>query len=990
MADYLKLLDEGAGLVGLDDELELILALKDIATSWGALVQQAKKIDGAETAEALLAAIVSNLNDPKLDPLFALVPGAREKLKGLFDRIGALKDKIPGKYWKLLEPLSTYQAGGDGLVKWALGVDKDATLGKKVKLGIKGNGEFDLDAAASPRLGETDATAPLLRIGAHAEVKGQAGTDLKIRFGTAGASASASLDVDLDYYFERKPESEFYGAAVARRIVALPDPFDFDSIWAAFQDGPTAAGDDLGLAGLTFHFSDAAEAKAQLAVSATGSLVAQILADVKLTLDASGSITNSFDLSLRALDAVADGTRPVEIIFGRAFDRGAGVGLGIDATLDFSKLADRARAILNDAVARSNAVLGKITPYLTPGSWLRARFNAEVEQLAGKLITDQGLRGAVIADVQLADGGGAGDPALIGWLSGKITDAIDGAADALVGKIDGARDGLIDAIAAELPAAIQTAFRNAAAEEAAKLSVKALIDKVLDPFKAELLSHLPGKALGRALHEVKAAADDGVDTLDKAVAPLRKLVADYQQLLAKAQKTAGDAANARISASIKLEELWHWGVEEKIVGTFTGKEGRDAFARITTGDFAALRQLLLPALHGDSQPAGFTLARDRSHLRRSAKRSSKANFELVVFGFGESGAVEVTGDASVLVDGDGKVQVDAGGTLQARFQTSTEQREVSFVDTFSLRLARAMAASEDQRSVEVGVSISHVDKDLELHELTGFIGSLAEAGLVSNDTVPAATAHYQRWAAGGGRLRADINAKLQLTPDQVRTMLLIDRRSGNALVPEARKFIVQKAVEQLRPIWGEARERRLDDAIESLSDPAIWDRPLPRLPLPDFLYARLVDKARLTDFYKPHEKVPGPISEYFTEQRRVDGIVDLIDLVGQIYLATPEAGAGGADLWSERDYAEKEHDAADDSRMWLQTGGAFFHISDAVAPVTVAFLNLVCALSGIPGNAGSDGEGLDAMALTLTHRDSADKVLEEVPLTRTGRGALPG
>ncbi len=111
MTDYLKLLDEAAGAVGLGDELALIEALRDIAKSWNDLIQQAKKIDGVDSAEALLTAIVANIDDPRLNPLFEKVPGVREKLDALFKKIGALKDKIPEKYWKLLEPLSKFEAG---------------------------------------------------------------------------------------------------------------------------------------------------------------------------------------------------------------------------------------------------------------------------------------------------------------------------------------------------------------------------------------------------------------------------------------------------------------------------------------------------------------------------------------------------------------------------------------------------------------------------------------------------------------------------------------------------------------------------------------------------------------------------------------------------------------------------------------------------------------------------------------------------------------
>ena len=108
---------------------------------------------------------------------------------------------------------------------------------------------------------------------------------------------------------------------------------------------------------------------------------------------------------------------------------------------------------------------------------------------------------------------------------------------------------------------------------------------------------------------------------------------------------------------------------------------------------------------------GFALG-GSSYIKLTAGRTSTGSFELVALGFGESGSVrKLDGNATAMIDADGKIQVDARGSLEARFKTGSELREVSFVDTFTLAAAGATQGTADEvRTIEVGIAISHVDK----------------------------------------------------------------------------------------------------------------------------------------------------------------------------------------------------------------------------------------------------------------------------------------
>jgi hypothetical protein len=980
MSDYLKLLEQAADVAGLGDELALLEALKDIATSWRGLIGQAKKIDGVDSAEALLNAIVKNIDDPRLNPLFEKVPGVREKLDALFKKIGALKDKIPEKYWKLLEPLSTYEAGVDGKVDWGLSGEKKAELGSRVKLGVKGDAKLQLDAAAGATIGTAE-LHPLLRIGVDAGVEANANGELPVRWGTITGSLEASVDVGLDYYFDPPASTPLYAVAVAERIVTLPDPFDFASVWEAFQQHD--------LAGIVYHFTDSAKAKVDVALGVSGGFGEKVLAEAKLSLGASVSADNKFNLALRGLPKAGD-ARPVEIFLARESGKEIGIDVGIGVVVKFDASVARLREILNQAVAKSDALLGEITPYLTPGTWLRERFGEEVDAAAKKLIDDPalaGLRDALVADIKSVAGAGEpGEPAVIALLKDKVTGAIDDGAKELTGFGDAAREKVIDRVTGALPGPIG-AQAAAALREKTKDAIGPLVDKVAGAFKAKLgeLIDRPGHALGKALKTANAAANEKIDALDQALEPLRKLIDRYNDLLHKVKTIANDAARTRITANVTLEESWKWGEEEKIVGTFDAAtpEAAEVFEQISRGDVEALKALLLDVIGGRRVPVpGFTLGKD-SHIKFTAGRTSTGSFELVAFGFGESGSVALDGEASVMIDADGKVQVDASGSLKRRFKTGSEEREVSFVDTFALTAARATAGTTDEvRTIEVGVAISHVDKSLKFKELKGFVASLAGAGLVSTDTVAAAEKQFGLWSPDGSAIAADLAVKLELSLAQIRTLMQLDQRVNGRLSDAAKRKLIAAATAAAVSLG--ARRSNIEHGALSVARQFDIDEK----PIADFLLDRVNEAGTGNDFSKQigPKETDVDLNAFLAEYKRMLGLVGLVQTMGDIFTATPQiAGPPVAGAWSVGDYAEAEHRVAMFSGRWLQTGGGFWRISDEVAGVTVIFLATVCDLVGlrrlVDGRPRPDG--VDIMALNFSRRSAdGESVTAKVALTQ--------
>ncbi len=972
MASLPKLIDQGAGLIGLDDELALLEAIAAIARNWKDL---AGKLKTPADALKLLDKVLTDIGSNDVKNAFGALhlDGAYADLARLAGKVKDAAGKIPEKYKTLLKPLSDF-GEVDGAVEWGLDGSREAELGSRIKLKVSGEAKLQFAAAAKATIGETRADG-LLKLGVHAGVTAQAGAKLPIRWGTFDASGGASVEVGLDYFYKPAARDTLYGVALVERILKLPDPFDYASIWNAFHAGQA-------LQGIVYLFKDKANAKADLALSASGNLIEDILADVKLTIGASAEINSAFLLSLRALP---DSGGKVEIMLGRTSAFSAGLSLGVEVKLDGSALLGRVREVLNKAVARSDEILGKITPYLTPGTWLREQGGEEIEKLAGKLVGDpalEGLRDALVTDLKAALGGGEPDEAaIVKWLSDKLTDAIDGGARDLTEL----GDGLVDKLAARVSDALPVpAELRASLVARAKGELGPLVEKVTGALRGELekLVALPGNALGKALKKVNAAVSEQIDSLDKALAPVRKLIDEYNRVLKLAQDFAGDTSRAKISASVKIEEYWKWGEEEKIVGTFTGPEAGETFRKIATGDVGELKTLLLD----HKATPGFELDGKRSHIKRSAQRTSKAGVELVMFGFNQSGSVTLDGKADLLIDGDGNVQVDATGELKSRFKTGTEQREVSFVDTVSLKLAKAADGTPlETRTVEVGVSIAHVDKELKLEELTGFVDSLAHAGLVSSDTTTGAEARYRVWAPDGKPIAADISAKLQLTPSQICAFMHVapgDRLPDGKLTEAVKKRLIAAAVAA-----GEAYGRHRSNVRHGQQGVENEYALVPK-PLADFLYDRVREAGTNNDFTRQIAGNETNVDQraIVNEYRRMLALVSMVQRLGDIYTAVPRVdGNSPAGAWSEKDYARAEHALAQDCSRWLHTGGGGFKISDEVAAVTVSFLAAVCDLVGIARTA----DGTDAMALTLAGTPPGQAKRQETPLTDTARGAIP-
>lgn len=969
MADYLKLLETGTEAIGLKDDLELIQALAGLAENWAKL---AGKLDGVDSAETLLTTFAGEMDNPAIKQAFetAGLTEVHGKLVRLLGKATDATGKLPEKYRKLLQPIALFNGpdspADSGLVEWTL-IDesRDFDAGKEFKFGLGGNAGIAFEAGDRPALAGAAAADPLLRLSAKAGVDAKAGATIPIKFGSIAGGAEGKLAVDLDYYFKTGPADSLYGLAVARRLPNLPNPFSYHGLWEAIESP------DTGLSALVLRLTEETRANIDIALADAGAFGPEILADLSVTIGAAASLSRQYQLTFSAVRAAPGAAPQIRVTMARDMESERKLNAGFALGLDLTKLAGRVHEVLKRAVEKSDAVLAQITPYLKPGSYLQERLGGLIDAKAKSLISNEGLRGALVRDLRGAAGiDTAESSALEAWLTGRLTKAIDGAATELTEGAGALRDKALALLAdPRIPAFAQADVRQAVTD-----AVDPLLAQVAAEFTGKLRSLIPDNLLGQALHKLGASASEQIANLDEALAPVRALIDRYNALLDQAVALAGDASRAKINARLQIEEAWQFGEHDRIVGTFAARSDAACaiYDDLTHGRLDALRQLVL-----NGSPTGdFQLDRAQSSIRRFAGRTSKVDYELVLFGFAVSGGVRLDGSATMLIDGDGRIQVDSRGEIERRFKSPNESREVSLVDTFSLVRAKAMAETPgDSRLIEMGVSIAHLDDSLKLEEMQGFVCSLEDAALLPAGTETAATAHFVAWAQSGEprvALAADLAAKLWLTRAQAEKLMQLQSRDAEGLLSDqARLRILGTAADALTAA-GARKIERVRDGADRIKEQ--YDVDLSQLGLAEFINWLIKTRTDLMRDYQGLDRPPLDVAELIAEQKRMEAIVGIVEVMGKIYLAQPKAGAQSpVNGWDEKRYRKAQTVLATYGARWLRTGSLGFKAMREVHPTTVAFLMTIGQLAGIQPVAS-------AMSLTMTRRKTEVTVAETAVL----------
>ena len=1001
MADYLTLLKKGPDLVGLKDDFELITALVEVFTKW----PEMKPITGFDTAEKFLADFIGQIGNPAVRQ--ALVAANKTELVALYDKLLGLLNKLKAKVGKvpedlqtLLNPMSTYNGAGaasKGIIDWTpIDETKKFGDGGDFSFEIGGNAKLALIAADEVDTGGGK-KKKLLRIGADLGVNAKAGATPPFQPLKVEGKFEASAGASIAYHFDTGPGDPLYVVALAECLPALPNPFDYDAVWRAF------ARKELGFTRLSYKVNGKSKASADLSIGNKASFGKALVVDLSLTFGADFSLSADYVLTLTAGPPLPGGdanTAPREIVatLSRSRATDAGLDFGIKVNLDLSQAAKRIQDEVKKAVAKWDSLLKEVEPFLSPGTLLQTTLSKELGERTEALIKDPELRAAVNRSLRTVIGiDEDDDDDVLEWLSKRIAGAIDSVEGAITEQTDKTVDLVLGQLSEIVPAFAQDQIRAkvepliAGLIDDAKGKLDELVKKLFDTRQEELRD---------ALKDVGVKAADAVATLDKALESVRKVVKNFDKLIHDTLKELQNSARAQITVALSAEERWHDETKMEIAGAFTAdsKKAASVFHALTRGKLNELQALL----SGDDPDDDFRLDPDKSKLTRYAKRTSKIAWQAVFFGFGASGSTIAEGDARVVLDGRGTVHVDSSAKIENEFIGRSEQRKVTLVEGFDLIRARIQSTLpsgggfvDKARKMDFGVDIVHKDKSLKLGEMRGFLQSLTAQGLLPDEVRGRADTLFQTWAGSAdanAHIPADIAVGLHLDAAQLKQLLMLDKRdpATNRLTRQGGITTCHYALENLLAAGAFRFDKaRLDEVLKFIrlrfypgSYPAdatagmiLYDMQEPGQDPAGFLAPVWKAQGQLPAEGPPHK---GEHHNYVLTNLRVrlHQLVQLIDLMGQIYLAQP-IDVDDAPVWDADKYTKKQHQLALAGQGWIKTGGKLlFWIDREVHPWTVALLGTVSRLAKVDPQPGP------TMALKLTNRGEGEAKGKTVELIK--------
>jgi len=965
MAEYKKLLLTGAKALKLDDELAMLEAVRAAVKEWSALKARLSEIALRDfpSLEALLLEAAAFLDSANVKAAFeaAGLKSAYAGLVAFAAKVKAQLGDVPQVLKDLLTAVDSFPEGTAGDLSWKIAVsDKPVIKTDQYGLNLGASAAVGLDPAV--RWPDDPADGPLLlKVHAGGELKANAKGALPFA-GKAEVGVDASLKAEIDYYFRRSP-GVLYVSAVADGLAQVPDPFDFDSVWKAFN---TPA-----LEGVTYLFDGKAGANLQVRITDAIPLSAGIVADIGATVAVAATIGQSYQLKLRRKAAGAAAFR-AELSRQRHTEATLTAELKVEA--DLGAITGPVIAAFKTAVEKWDAAIRQITPFLSPGTLLRAKLADQLEALVGEDL----FRNAVLSDINGALGLRDDDEsAVVDWLTNKVTEAIDKSSVLAGSQGSAAIDRLWSELGKTLPAVTRLVDGDPAADLKARLEARLKeVEEDLKKAAKDQLDQFGGAALKAAIEKAGAVVNGAVNTADDAFKAVRELLTYYDKVIHDTFKAAKAAAEKKATARIFREETRSTGLEVEVTGDFSAHSPivSKVFEAMTHGSLQRLVQMI----DDDNQPDGFELIRDKSSITRFSKTKVKDGLEIVFLGISLSAITEGATSVKIKTDGNGDVHVNTSAELTKRFSIQKRVREVSFAQTHALVQARATRGTPDAGTptFDVGIGARFEDKSLTWGQVEAFIGALRQAGLAPGNVEASARSAFNGWAGTSGKIDGDVSVALHLVGDAIERFLLTGKRGADNKLTDAGKLEVIRA-----GLAALEKRGKVNDALfvpgagvarqQFLIDPG--DISVVELILrhrQGILTTESAAGTRPPDAEKPDaQNVVGVLGaskpryvEFLRQGYVLMNLVDLVDVMGQTYLAAP-AGVGQSSGWTQAQYDAAQATMVASARAWLtmvDSVTSFFQ-SDP-SDRTMAFLMATARLAGLaPAATGG-------VVLTMTNR----------------------
>lgn len=799
-----SILRTGSEALRLVDDVEYLSAIGKIAGKYDEIVQHLGHFTSPE-------AIVDQIIDGELDDRFIEILdilGLSEELKSATDFIDTLQN-FAGKnltpYRNLVKPISAFDEGADpssgitltgsdaGLLSWSIiSNSKKLSAGQKdqYSLNMGADAVFEFEAGDTWPYESDLLPDPLLRIGFKGSVQAGAKAEIPLNIGFIGGGLEAKAGIDCNYFYDTGTSNSAYALALAKRLPEIPNPFDFDDIWEAFGDPR------YGLSGITLKYDTHIGFDVNIGLGKSFSFAKGVELGADLTVKVGVKRPGSFDLSMRAGKLGPNGGRTIITTLSRGNTNERTYGAGLGLVLDLSGIAPRIHSLLTDALGHWDRGLQKIQPFLSPGTWLRSNLEMQLSGVLDDLIKNKDLRQALSDDLQIALGvKSEDDSALKDWLQDEIIGRLDDVSMLATKKTANTGDQIASVIAGQLPSVLGTELQSLISTNIGGL-LEQLNDRFDDMVKG-IFANEDRSDIGRALKKLGDDTGKRVKNLNDLGARVEALLDRYDKIFRKLVDAAGDAARAKITASIEIEEKRIDNASYQFSGEFLERtdETRRIFSAMMKGNFQEAALVL------SDQTNGFVLDAEKSQISRFKQRSSKLGYELILFGFGGSATELIDGSAEVSISADGHISVASEAVAQiSKSPTGKERRTAKFVAANSILITRATADQprEETRMMDLGLQFKHEDDELRRSELSGLIQGLVDIDLLPETTIEKADSLLDEWVGKGkkSKIRADVDIKLILGREGMLNLMQIGAEDVDPTLDDKRLANISKCYEQ--------------------------------------------------------------------------------------------------------------------------------------------------------------------------------------------------
>lgn len=990
MTNIAEILSSGVQALDLGDEYETLQAIETIYRRWGDLKDELMVDTSAAT---FLAKLDDELDNPKvaaalekltLDDELESIKKMRGRITKFFNKAGI--DHPTRLLARLSDNTEDTADANTGMVRWSL-IKKDPST---IADGGFGKGDFNLDLGGKAQIEveggalwpykKDEVAQRLVRMGVagNLNAKGKFKTPFSLGplAGSAGGKVDADAGIELDYYFDPADQTTLLAGAVAKRIKRLPNPLDYGSIMSAYNSGADFFGFDLSKGGGVSAEVEVSIGKG-LDLKDIGKLAAEI--KVKATLVR----RRQFQISLRRLEPAHQGDPKTRLtVSGKKLSKD-GKSIGVQVVLEFGELAKHVHEKLTPYVGKWDTTLQKIKPYLTPGTYLKNEAKDLVDEVVGKLISNDDIAAAVTADMGLLLGTSKADDLELGeYFTSRIEDALNGLVSSLVGDVEEQASDLLAGLKEQLPI-----FATLDQDDVLLTELKKLTGKVNTAFEEELTKRTVNtetkrKKIADTLAKIGRSANGVVKDADKAAAKVRELVDEVDRIVKKAMELLSDSAKHEAKLSFTYSAMKTDKASFELVADLSPTLAQEDYRTLLSGNFNDTRELLMR----EEDPGTPTTIefQDGTKVKQVSENQSKFEGSFMVFGVGAEWSNVFDGKAEFEADHRGNVEITTrgSGTKKSRTLFGKEDTEASFIDVVSIARAKEGVKTGSKPSIDLALSLKRTDteKGMDAGEFETLMKHARRYSLITQEGRDELSDTFNDWRKSGGNRGVPVTVEIRLPLTSEQIMKIVER--GNPMAFNHHELhplrTLEIAVDAIYATSSANRHGTATELHQDVIEQRAWAfKQADKIRKVDgtdgqmiwSLGERKISQAQLDNakFHTPLEAGQA-LDDLYEWSNRAWALYEMCQELYKISTELPDVAAG-KEPWDGRTYASRQKDIAKKTRGWLATGQWLMVLgTDGIDRKMAAFFLTLGGLAGL-----SYEEVASSVTFTLTHTKQSGK-----------------